>query len=71
MDEGGLPQQILNWTPTGRRKRGRPKSKWKEGVIRVMAKCGLRELDWETDFVGDWVSKDVIRQRTTYILDFM
>jgi hypothetical protein len=29
MAEETLPQKILNWTPTGRRKIGRPKTRWK------------------------------------------
>jgi hypothetical protein len=45
-----LPQNILNWIPTGRRKRGRPKTRWKEGIFRVMEE-GLQD--------GDWVSKDI------------
>jgi hypothetical protein len=47
MDEERLPQQILNWTPPGTRKRGRPKTRWKEGVLRATKECGLREGDWE------------------------
>jgi hypothetical protein len=29
-------KKILNWIPTGRRKRGRPETRWKEGVLRSM-----------------------------------
>jgi hypothetical protein len=29
MDEERLPQIILNWIPAGRRKIGRPKTRWK------------------------------------------
>jgi hypothetical protein len=29
MDEEKDPQRILNWIPAGRRKRGRPKTRWK------------------------------------------
>jgi hypothetical protein len=41
MDEEILPQKILSWTPTGRRKRGRTKTIWKEGVLKVMIVCGI------------------------------
>jgi hypothetical protein len=41
MNEEKLSQQILNWIPTGRRKTGRPKTRWKEGVLRAMEECGL------------------------------
>jgi hypothetical protein len=47
MDEEKLPRKILNWIPAGRRKRGRPKTRWKEGVLRSMEECGLRDEDWE------------------------
>jgi hypothetical protein len=65
MSEERLPQKILNWTPTGRRKRGRPETRWKKGVLRAMKEFGLRN----GDFYGDWVSRGVeIRHRTaTYI----
>jgi hypothetical protein len=35
-DEERLPQKIVNWVPSGRRKRGRPKTSWKEGVLRAV-----------------------------------
>jgi hypothetical protein len=40
-----LPQKILNWTLTGRRKRGRPKTRWEEGVLRAMEECDLQDGD--------------------------
>jgi hypothetical protein len=47
INEEILPQKILNWIRTGRRKRGRPKTRWKEGILRAMIECGLRDGDWE------------------------
>jgi hypothetical protein len=47
MDDERLPQKILIWIRTGRRKKGRPKTRWKEGVLRAMKECGLRDGDWE------------------------
>jgi hypothetical protein len=41
MDEERLSQKILNWTPTGRWKIGRPKPRQKEGILRAMKECGL------------------------------
>ena len=32
MAENRLPKQILTWTPHGRRKRGRPRRSWREGI---------------------------------------
>jgi hypothetical protein len=46
MDEKGLSQRMLNWIPTGRRKRGRPKTTW-NSVLRAMEECGLRDGDRE------------------------
>jgi hypothetical protein len=44
MDEEKLPKEIkLDTLPTGRRKRGRPKTRWKEGALTAMKECGLRD----------------------------
>jgi hypothetical protein len=45
--EERVPQQILNWIPTGRRNAGRPKTRWKCGVLRPIQECGLRDGDWK------------------------
>jgi hypothetical protein len=37
MEEGRLPKEVLEWRPSGRRKRGRPKLTWGRG---------LKEEDW-------------------------
>jgi hypothetical protein len=42
MHEERLPQKILNLMPTGRRKRGRPRTRWKGGVLRAMEEYGLQ-----------------------------
>jgi hypothetical protein len=42
MEEGRLPK----WRPSGRRKRGRPKLTWKEGIRGMMGEKGLQEEDW-------------------------
>jgi hypothetical protein len=41
MDEERLPQKILNWILTGIRKRGRPKARRREGILKVMEESGL------------------------------
>jgi hypothetical protein len=41
MDEERLPQKILNLILTGIRKRGRPKARQREGILKVMEECGL------------------------------
>jgi hypothetical protein len=46
MEEGRLPKGVLEWRPSGRMKRGRPKLTWVEGIRGMMAEKGLQEEDW-------------------------
>jgi len=32
MEEGRPPKKVMKWIPPGRRKRGRPKATWAEGI---------------------------------------
>jgi hypothetical protein len=64
MDEERLPQKILNWIRTERRKRGRPKTRWKEGVLTAMEECGLRDGDWED--ILRWRLGDEIRSHMSH-----
>lgn len=41
MGEERLPKQLLNWVPQGRRKRGRPRKSWREGIDSEMRERGL------------------------------
>ena len=43
MVEGRLPTEVMEWSPTGRRKRGRPKLTWAEEIRGLR---GLKEEDW-------------------------
>ena len=36
----------MKWSPPGRRKRGRPKLTWAEGIRGLMGLKGLMEEDW-------------------------
>jgi len=47
MEEGRLPKIVMKWSPPGRRKRGRPKATWAEGIIGLMVEKGLIEEDWK------------------------
>jgi hypothetical protein len=38
---------IFKFDPIGKKKRGRPKTRWKGSVLRAMEECGLREGGWE------------------------
>ena len=46
MEEGRLPKQAMKWNPPGRRKRGRPKLSWAEGIRGLMGEKGLVEEEW-------------------------
>jgi hypothetical protein len=38
--------EVMKWRPPGRRKRGRLKLSWAEGIRGLMGKKGLMEEDW-------------------------
>jgi hypothetical protein len=46
MEEGRLPKWVLEWRLSERRKRGRPKLTWAEGIRGMMGEKGLQEEDW-------------------------
>jgi hypothetical protein len=46
MEEGRLPKGVLKWRLSRRRKRGRPKLTWTEGIRGMMGEKGLMEEDW-------------------------
>ena len=46
MEEGRLPIDVMKWCPSGRRKRGRPKLTWAEGIRGLVVEKGLMEEDW-------------------------
>jgi hypothetical protein len=46
MEEGRLPKEVMKWRSPGRRKRGRPKLTWAEGIRGLMGERGLLEEDW-------------------------
>jgi len=55
MEEGRLLKEGMKWSPPGRRKRGRPKATWAEGIRGMMGKKGLMEEDWNDR--GNWRKK--------------
>ena len=46
MDPTRLPKIVINWKPEGRKKRGRPRRTWKEGIYTAMSERGLRMSEW-------------------------
>ena len=55
MEVGRLPKEVTKWSPPGRRKRGRPKLTWAEGIRGLMGEMGLMEEDWNDR--GKWRNK--------------
>jgi len=72
MEEGRLTKQAMKWNPPGRRKRGRPKLSWAEGIRGLMGEKGLVEKDWnerrmekEDTISVQWAHEDM---KTSYSL---
>jgi len=55
MEEGRLPKEVMKLSPPGRRKRGRPKLTWTEGIRGLMGEKGLIEEAWNDR--GNWRKK--------------
>jgi len=45
-ERGETTKKVMKWSPPGRRKRGRPKATWAEGIRGLLGERGLREEDW-------------------------
>jgi hypothetical protein len=46
LEEGRLPKEVMKWHTLRRRKQGRPKLTWVEGIRGLMEEKGLMEEDW-------------------------
>jgi len=46
MDPTRLPKIMIHWKPEGRRKRGRPRRTWKDGIYTAMNGRDLRMGEW-------------------------
>ena len=57
MEEERLPEEVMKWSPPGRRKRGRPTLTRAEGIRGLMGGKGLLEEDWNER--GNW-RKEII-----------
>jgi hypothetical protein len=57
MVEGRLRKGVLEWRPSGRRKRGRPKLTWAEGIREMMGEKGLQEEE-EDSIMAKWAQED-------------
>jgi len=54
MDENGLPKNILRTNPGVQRGRGRPKSRWTDGVEEDARKMGCRNWLATVQVRGRW-----------------
>ena len=64
MEEGRLPKEDMKWRPPGRRKRGRPKLTWAEGIRGLMGEKGLMEEDWNDR--SNWRKKIILLSSSSY-----
>jgi hypothetical protein len=46
IDPAGLPKIVINWKPEGRKKRGRPRRTWKDGIYTAVSERDLRMGEW-------------------------
>ncbi|KAG8309784.1 hypothetical protein J6590_076967 [Homalodisca vitripennis] len=46
IDEERLPTILMEWLPTERRKWGRPRETWKQGISKAMSERNLGPGDW-------------------------
>jgi len=52
MEEGRWPKEVMKWRPQERRKRGRPKHSWVEGIRELKGEKSLMEEDWNDRTTG-------------------
>ena len=45
MNSSSIPQLVMNWKHEGKNKRGRPRKRWKNKLMRDMEENGIDEKD--------------------------
>jgi len=58
MPEERIPKLIMDWIPRERRKRGRPRKTWMEGVQAAIQQEILNQINGETERNGVWFPED-------------
>ena len=58
MPEERIPKLIIDWIPWERRKRGRSRKTWMEGVQAVMITRNLEPDQWRNRRNGVWFPED-------------
>jgi len=59
-------QKVMKWSPPGRRKRGRPKATWAEGIRRTDGRIGInrrlegqRQMEEKDKIIVKWAQESV------------
>ncbi|XP_044766437.1 uncharacterized protein LOC123322558 [Coccinella septempunctata] len=63
MPDSRIPKKIFKWTPQGRRRRGRPRRSWREGVDKEKRDTGIGEELWRNR--TEW-RLEIGRRRRTF-----
>ena len=63
MDPTRLPKIMVNWKPEGRKKRGRPRRTWKDGIYTARSERDLRMGEWNN---GRQWNMEVGRRHQTF-----
>ena len=57
-----LPKIMVSWKPEGRKKRGRPRRTWKDGIYTAMGERDARMGEWNSR--RQWNMEDGRRHQT-------
>jgi hypothetical protein len=60
-----LPKILIIWKPEGRKKRGRPRRTWKDGMYTAMSETDLRMGEWNNR--RQWNMEVGRRRQTLYV----
>ena len=52
MEDSRWPKKIYQWTPHGRRRRGRPQQSWRNQVTDFMRSRNMEEVKKKIDILG-------------------
>jgi hypothetical protein len=64
-DPTRLPEIMISWKPEGRKRRGRPRRTWKDGIYKAMSERGLEWANGTMEGNGIWKKEAVARRFKT------